>query len=79
MEIPASSIGTSMTLILKEDGTASLSTDNSENDLEWSLREDGSVLLSVAGTEIFTLSYDGTNLTLIPGTDAVEMVFEKEM
>ena len=54
-------------------------TDSSENDLEWSLREDGSVLLSVAGTEIFTLSYDGTNLTLIPGTDAVEMVFEKEM
>ena len=79
MESPASSMCTSMTLILKEDGTASLSTDNSENDLEWSLREDGSVLLSVAGTEIFTLSYDGTNLTLIPGTDAVEMVFEKEM
>lgn len=78
MEIPASVMGTTMTLILKEGGVASLSTDGSEADMQWSLREDGTVVLSAAGSEIFTLTYDGTALTLMPGTDAVEMVFEKE-
>ncbi len=78
MEIPASMMGTTMTLILKEGGAASLSTDGSESDMQWSLREDGTVVLSTAGSEIFTLTYDGTALTLMPGTDAVEMVFEKE-
>ena len=78
MEIPASMMGTSMTLVLNADGTASLSTDDSTNDLEWTMEVDGTVSLSVAGTEIFTLTYDGTVLTLATGAADVEMIFEKE-
>ena len=78
MEIPASMMGTTMSIVLREDGTAVLTTDDSSNDLEWIVQDDGTVILSVAGTEVFTVIFDGTFLTLDTGA-GVEMVFEKDM
>ena len=77
MEIPASTMGTEMSIVLNEDGTAALITDGSATDLEWSLKDEGTIVLSVAGTVIFTLTYDGTILTLDTGAGGVEMLFEK--
>ncbi len=77
-EIPASSMGTTMTLKLAADGTATLTSDDDPVDMEWSVQEDGNLVLSTGGIEIFTLIYDGASLTLVTESDSVEMVFEKE-
>ncbi len=77
MEVPASMMGTTMSLVLNENGTAVLSTDNEVNDLEWYTNEEGAIVLTVAGTELFTMIYDGETLTLDTGA-GVEMVFEKD-
>ena len=79
MEIPASMMGTTMGLVLKEDGTAVLSSDGSDTPLDWTVREDGTIALSVAGSDIFTLTYDGQVLILDTGAGGVEMVFEKDI
>ena len=78
IEIPASSMGTTMSLELKADGKATLYSGDSPIDLDWAVKEDGSISLSAVGAEIFTLTYDGTALTLITEGDSVEMVFEKD-
>lgn len=78
MEIPADTMGTSMGLVLNGDGTAVLSTNDQTNDMEWFVQEDGTVALTVAGTEVFTLTFDGTDLILNTGA-GVEMVFEKSV
>ncbi len=78
MEFPASMMGTSMALVLREDGTAVLKTNDSTADITWTLKEDGTISLSAAGTEVFTLTYDGAVLTLQTGAEGVEMIFEKE-
>ena len=77
-EIPASSMDTTMTLKLAADGTATLTSDDDPVDLEWSVQEDGNLVLSTGGIKIFTLIYDGASLTLVTESDSVEMVFEKE-
>ena len=78
MEIPASSMGTTMSLELKADGKAVLTSGDEPIDLDWAVKEDGTVALSAVGSEIFTLIYDGTTLTLITEGNSVEMVFEKD-
>ena len=78
IEIPASTMGTIMSLELKADGKAILTSGDEPIDLEWSVREDGNISLSAAGSEIFFLTYDGTALTLVTEGDSVEMVFEKD-
>ncbi len=78
VEIPASMMGTEMSLVLSEEGTAILMADGSPTELEWAIREDGKVDLTAAGTEIFSLVYDGTVLVLVTESDSVEMVFEKD-
>lgn len=78
MEIPASMMGTEMSLVLSEDGTAILLADGSPTELAWEIGEDGKVSLTAIGTEVFALTFDGTVLVLDTGTDAVEMIFEKD-
>ena len=78
IEIPASMMGTTMSLELKADGKAILTTGEEPIDLEWALKEDGTIALSAVGSEIFTLTYDGAALSLLTEGDSVEMIFEKE-
>lgn len=78
MEIPASMMGTTMSIVLNEDGSAALISDGSSTAFAWTVGEDGTILLTVADTEVFRLSYDGAALTLLTGAEGVEMVFEKE-
>ena len=77
MEIPASMMGTTMTVVLNADGTGSLGTDGSSNAVDWTLQDD-QVVLSIAGQEIITLIYDGTVLTLDTGSASVELILEKD-
>ena len=78
MEIPASMMGTEMALVLSEDGSATLLTDGSPTEMAWTIEGDGRVSLFVDGAEIFVLRYDGIALILDTGSEAVEMVFEKD-
>ena len=77
IEIPASMMGTTMSLELKADGKAILTSGEEPIDLEWALKEDGTIALSAVGSEIFTLTYDGAALSLLTEGDSVEMIFEK--
>ena len=79
MEIPASMMGTEMSLVLGEDGTAVLLADGSPTELEWTIREDGRVALMALDEEIFLMSYDGSVLILTTVSDSVEMIFEKDV
>ena len=78
LEIPASEIGTSLTLVLNEDGTVTRLADGTPDELTWVIQEDGRVSLTVADEEIYALTYDGTVLTLDTGVNGMEMIFEKE-
>ena len=78
MEIPASMMGTEMSLVLSDDGTAILLADGSPTELRWTIREDEKVALTAAGEEIFLMTYDGSVLTLITDAESVEMIFEKD-
>ena len=78
LEIPASEIGTSLTLVLNEDGTVTRLADGTPDELMWVIQEDGRVSLTVADEEIYALTYDGTVLTLDTGVNGMEMIFEKE-
>lgn len=73
--VPASQIGTTMALTLKEDGTAVFSSNGSVNDIQWDRTEEG-VALRVGTISLYTLTYDGEILTL--STMGVDMIFEKK-
>ena len=74
-EIPAEQVGTTMSLVLKADGKASMTTNGTPNNsLEWKI-EDGSIVLGVGTYEAFRLTFDGTVLTL--STMGVDMIFER--
>lgn len=74
-EIPAEQVGTTMSLVLKADGKASMTTNGTPNNsLEWRI-EDGSIVLGVGTYEAFRLTFDGTVLTL--STMGVDMIFER--
>ena len=77
MEIPAEQVHTAMTLVLNEDGSAVLLTEGSPTEIDWAVKEDGTIVLNLADAEVFTLSYDGTVLTLQAGAEGVEMIFER--
>ena len=79
IEISADQMPTGMTLVLNEDGSAVLLTDGFPTEVDWEVKEDGTVVLKLAEAEVFTLSYDGTVLTLATGEDGVEMIFEKDV
>ncbi len=75
VEVTASQTGQAMSLVLKEDGKASMTTNGNANDhLEWRI-EDGVIILGVGTYEAFRLTYDGTVLTL--NTMGVDMIFER--
>ncbi len=75
-EVPASATGQSMSLVLKEDGAASLTAGGSTTDnLEYWFEDDGSVVLGVGSYEALRLTFDGTVLTL--NSMGVEMIFER--
>ena len=78
LEIPASEIGTSLTLVLNEDGTVTRLADGTPDELTWVIQEDGRVSLTVADEEIYAMTYDGTVLILDTGVNGMEMIFEKE-
>ena len=46
--------------------------------MAWTIEGDGRVSLFADGAEIFVLRYDGAALILDTGSEAVEMVFEKD-
>ena len=74
-EIPADQMGQAMSLTLKADGKASMTTNGTPNDhLEWRI-EDGVIVLVIGTYEAFRLTFDGTALTL--STMGVDMVFER--
>ena len=73
--ISASEMGQSMSLVLKEGGKASMTTNGNTNDrLEWRI-EDGVIILGVGTYEAFRVTYDGT--VLILNTMGVDMIFER--
>lgn len=73
--ISASEMGQSMSLVLKEGGKASMTTNGNTNDrLEWRI-EDGVIILGVGTYEAFRLTYDGT--VLILNMAGVDMIFER--
>jgi len=75
VEVTASQTGQAMSLVLKEGGKASMTTNGNANDhLEWRI-EDGVIILGVGTYEAFRLTYDGT--VLILNTMGVDMIFER--
>lgn len=73
--ISASEMGQSMSLVLKEGGKASMTTNGNTNDrLEWRI-EDGVIILGVGTYEAFRLTHDGT--VLILNMAGVDMIFER--
>ncbi len=75
IEVSASQTGQAMSLVLKEGGKASMTTNGNPNDsLEWRI-EDGVIVLGVGTYEAFRISYDGT--VLILNTMGVDMIFER--
>ncbi|MBQ6866338.1 MAG: hypothetical protein IJO15_05820, partial [Clostridia bacterium] len=74
-EVPADQIGTTMVLILNADGTASLDTNGSAQEINWALTEENTVSLTIGDYEVFALTYDGTFLTLT--MSGVDMLFER--
>ena len=75
VEVTASQTGQAMSLVLKEGGKASMTTNGKANDhLEWRI-EDGVIILGVGTYEAFRLTYDGT--VLILNTMGVDMIFER--
>ena len=73
--VPASQIGTTMALTLKEDGTAVFSSNGSVNDIQWDRTEEG-VALRAGTISLYTLTFDGETLTL--STMGVDLIFEKK-
>ena len=74
-EIPAKQMGTAMSLVLKEDGKASMTTNGTPNDsMEWKI-EDGVIILGIGTYEAFRMTFDGTVLTM--SMMGVEMIFER--
>ena len=75
VEVTASQTGQAMSLVLKEGGKASMTTNGNTNDrLEWRI-EDGVIILGVGTYEAFRVTYDGT--VLILNTMGVDMIFER--
>ena len=74
-EVPAEQIGTTMILILNADGTATLDTNGSAQEINWALTEENTVSLTIGDYEVFALTYDGTFLTLT--MSGVDMLFER--
>ena len=74
-EVPAEQIGTTMILILNADGTATLDTNGSSQEINWALTEENTVSLTIGDYEVFALTYDGTFLTLT--MSGVDMLFER--
>ena len=77
MEVSAADAGTEMSLVLNEDGSVIVLTDGSPVEYEWTIREDGKVVMNLADAEEFLLSYNGTELKLNVGVEGMEMIFEK--
>lgn len=77
-EIPADQKSALLSLVFNEDGTVIELVDGAPTELEWSLTEDGKVLVTEAGVERYVLTYDGTALLAI-AAEGVEMVFERDV
>lgn len=77
LEVSAADAGTEMSLVLNEDGSVIILTDGSPVEYEWTIREDGKVVMNLADAEEFLLSYNGTELKLNVGVEGMEMIFEK--
>ncbi len=75
IEVSAQQMGTTMSLELKADGTATLDVNGSSSDVSWSLTAENTVPLAIGEYDMFVLSYDGTVLTLT--TAGVDMIFER--
>lgn len=79
LEVPASMMGTNLAFVFNADGTAAMISDGSTTDLEWAWQDESTVALSVAGSVVYTLAYNGTELNWITGAEGVDMIFEKDM
>ena len=75
IEVSAQQMGTTMSLELKADGTATMDVNGSSSDVSWSLTAENTVPLAIGEYDMFVLSYDGTVLTLT--TAGVDMIFER--
>ena len=77
-EVPVSMIGMEMAFVFEEGGKASMISDGQTTDgAEWSIR-DGEIVLGAGGTELYTLTYDGTALTLHESNSGADLIFEKQ-
>ena len=78
IDLPADLVGTELSMVFNDDGSAIVLSEGSPMEYEWSIREDGLVALSVAGEEEVALTFDGTVLSVVAVTDSMEMIFERE-
>lgn len=78
LEVTAEQMGSVVSLVFHEDGTAIELEDGTPNELEWTILEDGRVSVTFAGVEKYVLTYNGTVLTYTVA-DGLDMIFEKEV
>lgn len=77
IEVPAEEMGTAMSLVFNDDGSAIMLMDGAPVEYAWTMLEDGKVSLTVADEEAYALIYDGTALT-VDVANALEMIFERD-
>ncbi len=68
-------IGQTMALTLSSDGSATLTTNGDPSTLQWRI-ENGTIILGGGGIDAFTLTFDGTSLTMT--VMGVQMIFTKD-
>ena len=75
--IPVSMLETSMQLVFRESGSATIISDGESIDgLTWAV-EDGKIALGGNGETLYTIEYDGTSLLLAEPDTGMVLVFEK--
>lgn len=77
-EVPVDQRNATLSLVFNEDGSAVELVDGAPTEMEWTIREDGKVVVTEADAEKYVLTFDGTVLVGETGIEGVENIFEKD-